>query len=72
MALIIIFLLFIALAVLSVLYGYDSRESIRSKEHELASYGMTRPDTSISEHELVDELAVALRTLHDGLTEPAA
>jgi hypothetical protein len=41
----IILLLVIALAVLSQLYGFDSRETIRSREEELASYGMRWPDT---------------------------
>lgn len=64
MALIIILVPFIALAVLSLLWGYDSRETSRSKEEELASYGMTWPDTLASEQELANELAAALERLH--------
>ena len=72
MALIVILLLVIALAVLSVLCGYDSRETIPSKEQELASYGMRWPDMMTDEQELADELAAALRKQHDALTERAA
>jgi len=55
---------FIALAVLSLLWGNDSRETIRSEEEELASYGVTWPDRLTDEQELANELAAALERLH--------
>ena len=37
-------LLLLALAVLAVRYGYDSRAGLRSAEHRLASYGYAWAD----------------------------
>ena len=38
--------LFLALAILSLRYGVDSRESPRSKEHDLAVHGVTWNDSA--------------------------
>jgi len=37
-------LMLIVFAVLAVRYGYDSREGMQSKEHELACFGMQWPE----------------------------
>jgi hypothetical protein len=71
MALMIILLPVIALAVLSLLWGNDSRETMRSKEQELASYGMRWPHTITYEQELAEELAAALEKQHDAPTKRA-
>jgi hypothetical protein len=36
--------LFVALAILSLRYGVDSRDGLRSKEHDLAARGVTWTD----------------------------
>ena len=46
---IVVFSLLTSLAVASVLWGHDSRETIRSKEQELASYGVSWNDLHIGE-----------------------
>ena len=46
---IVVFSLLTSLAVASVLWGHDSRETIRSKEQELASYGVSWNDLAIVE-----------------------
>jgi hypothetical protein len=61
MALIMIIGLVVILAVLAALYGHDSRESLHSKEQELASYGMDWSNRLAQEEALADELAQALR-----------
>lgn len=37
-------LILLALWALAARYGYDSRDGLRSKEQELASYGVTWPE----------------------------
>ena len=49
MAVIIIALIVLILLVLAPQYGYDSRESARSKEEEMASYGMSWDEDEIAQ-----------------------
>lgn len=46
---IVVFSLLTSLVVASVLWGHDSRKTIRSKEQELASYGVSWNDLAIIE-----------------------
>jgi hypothetical protein len=60
-ALIVVIGLVIAFLLAAALYGHDSRDVVRSKEHELAAGGVTWQDRLAEEQALADELAAALR-----------
>jgi hypothetical protein len=60
---IILFLIFLALTVLALFFGHDSRESVRSKEAQFASLGMSWVEDQVDQQQLADELAAALRTV---------
>ncbi len=52
--------LFVALPVLSIRYGHDSRDGVSSKERELASYGVTWSELA-GQQELAAESDAAWR-----------
>ena len=61
-------LVFLTLVVLAPFYGYDSRETLRSKEEEFASLGMTWVEDQAYQQQLADELEAALRSVRAGGT----
>ena len=58
---IVILTILVLLCALGGWYGHDSRETLHSKEQELASYGMTWEEDPAYEQELANELGAALR-----------
>ncbi len=50
--------LFVAFGLLAIRHGYDSRDGVRSKEEELASYGITWSELT-SQNELAGEIEKA-------------
>jgi hypothetical protein len=66
MAGIVIVALVVFVLVVATRYGYDSRESVRSKEQELASHGMSWADDQAYQQQLADELGHTLRQFPSG------
>jgi hypothetical protein len=64
MPLVLIAVAVIGLAVLAQLFGHDSRESVRSMEQELASYGMTWDPLSHGQQP-TNERATPMASHHD-------
>lgn len=48
-------------SILVARYGYDSRDTLRSHEQQLAAYGVTWLRDEAHERELADELSAALQ-----------
>ena len=68
----IVLALFVALAILAVRYGADSRDGIRSREHDLALRGMTWNELAFQHWQLERSAARAERHVVNGSSaEPA-
>jgi hypothetical protein len=61
--------LVLACIILAARYGYDSRDTLRSHEQQLAAHGVTWRRDAAHEQELAQELSAALQRTFIAATE---